>query len=128
MLRQQFTDVPLIALTATATERVCIDILAQLRLKRCVTFTQTFNRPNLKYTVHSKSKKPLDDMLQLVVASGFVRHGRIASGIIYCFSQKDCESVAAELNKIQARGDTKIFPYLVYIWVSNFVFGVNAGL
>src|SRR5438552_3579865 len=55
-LRQHFPEVPLIALTATATERVRLDIVKQLHLRDPKRYVASFNRPNLSYRVMAKSK------------------------------------------------------------------------
>jgi len=49
VLKQQFPDVPIMALTATATQRVCDDLKAMLRIEACETFSASVNRPNLIY-------------------------------------------------------------------------------
>ena len=51
MLRQQFPDVPILALTATATQRVSEDLQKILRISGCETFSASINRPNLHYQV-----------------------------------------------------------------------------
>jgi len=89
-LRDRFPDVPVMALTATATERVRDDIVRQLRLKDASVYVASFNRPNLTYRVAPKSK-PYDQLLR------FVRKRRNESGIVYCFSRKGAESVAQRL-------------------------------
>jgi ATP-dependent DNA helicase RecQ len=91
-LRDHFPGVPIMALTATATERVREDILRQLRLDDAVPYVASFNRPNLTYRVVPKSK-PYDQVLD------FVRKRRNESGIVYCFSRKAADSVAARLNE-----------------------------
>ncbi|XP_065912023.1 recQ-like DNA helicase BLM isoform X3 [Dysidea avara] len=94
-LRDRFNSVPIMALTATATPRVRKDILNQLRLRQPKWFVQSFNRPNLKYIVAIKRPKNIvQDMIDLI-NSQFAGQ----SGIIYCLSRKDCESVSQELNK-----------------------------
>ena len=90
-LRDHFPGVPIMALTATATERVREDIVRQLRLDDSRTYVASFNRPNLTYRVISKSK-PYDQVRE------FVRNRRNESGIVYCFSRKAAESVAERLN------------------------------
>ena len=55
LLRARFSGVPVMALTATATERVRADIMTQLRLKDALVFLRSFNRPNLYYEVRRKS-------------------------------------------------------------------------
>ena len=95
-VRQQFPGVPVIALTATATENVKIDVIHNLGIKDCETFSQSFNRPNLNYEVRSKTKakEVLDSIANTINAkySG-------QSGIIYCLSRKNCESIATKLRE-----------------------------
>jgi bloom syndrome protein len=95
-LRVQFPNVPIMALTATATPRVRTDILYQLKLESSTTkwFTQSFNRTNLVFSVKPKKlKKVVGDIINLL-KSDFDGD----SGIIYCLSRKDCESLTYELN------------------------------
>ena len=54
VLKQQFPDVLIMALTATATQRVCEDLMAMLRIEACESFTASINRPNLQYEVNSQ--------------------------------------------------------------------------
>ena len=89
-LRQEFPAVPVIALTATATEKVREDIVAQLDLQDAERFVSSFNRANLSYTVEPKNNSR-PSLLQLLE-----KH-RNESSIIYCFSRKDTESMAADL-------------------------------
>ncbi|HEY2776171.1 MAG TPA: DNA helicase RecQ [Candidatus Binatia bacterium] len=89
-LRDLLPAVPLLALTATATERVRSDILAQLRLREACVFIGTFNRPNLHYRVAEKDK-PSAQVL------AFVRARPRDSGIVYCQSRKSCETLAEHL-------------------------------
>ena len=51
VLKQQFPDVPIMALTATATQRVCDDLKTMLRIEACESFSASVNRPNLLYEV-----------------------------------------------------------------------------
>jgi bloom syndrome protein len=48
VFKQRFPDVPVMALTATATQRVAEDVRMQLAMPRCITFQSSFNRPNLR--------------------------------------------------------------------------------
>ncbi len=90
LLREQFTELPFMALTATATTRVRDDIIRQLRLKDPSVHVASFNRPNLTYRVIPKSqayRQVLD----------FVKARPKESGIVYCFSRASADSLAAKL-------------------------------
>ena len=91
-LRSKFPDVPCIALTATATERVREDIVAQLDIANGKTFVSSFNRKNLTYSVLPKSDR-FSELLRLL------RKHRGESSIIYCFSRKDTEELVADLRE-----------------------------
>jgi len=91
-LRGLFPNVPMMALTATATERVRVDIVEQLHLNEPAIYVASFNRPNLNYRVLPKAG-PYDQTLE------YVRSRRNESGIIYCQSRKSAESVAERLNE-----------------------------
>jgi ATP-dependent DNA helicase RecQ len=90
-LRKLFPETPLMALTATATERVRADIVKLLTLREPRCYVASFNRPNLTYRVLAKNK-PYDQVLE------FVRARPKESGIVYCQSRKSAESVALRLN------------------------------
>ncbi len=91
-LRQLFPAVPMMALTATATERVREDIVALLSLREPRCYVASFNRPNLTYRVFAKNK-PYHQVLE------FLRGRPRESGIVYCQSRKSTESVANRLNE-----------------------------
>lgn len=93
-LRDLLPDVPVIALTATATGRVRADIIEHLRLRDPSVFVSSFFRPNLRYRVEQKSGP-------LVQISSFVSERPGQSGIIYCASRAATERVAEAL---EARG------------------------
>jgi len=95
-VRQQFRGVPVIALTATATENVKLDVIHNLGIQNCEVFTQSFNRPNLTYEVRSKgkAKEVLESMAETITKSY-----RNQSGIIYCLSKKNCQDVAEKLRE-----------------------------
>jgi ATP-dependent DNA helicase RecQ len=91
-LREQFPLVPIIALTATATEKVRADIVRQLNLPNPHVFTSSFNRDNLTYEVLPK-KDAFGTILSLLATCPE------ESVIIYCFSRKDTETIAEKLTK-----------------------------
>jgi ATP-dependent DNA helicase RecQ len=90
-LRDELPDTPMMALTATATERVRQDILRQLHLRNPRQYTASFNRPNLSYRVAPK-KDTYAELRQFIAQ----RHRE--SGIVYCQSRKSAESLAARLS------------------------------
>ena len=89
-LRDLLPDVPVMALTATATERVRVDIVKHLKLRNPVTFVASFNRPNLTYKVTPKDK-PTDQII------AWVKKREDESGIVYCASRAATERVAEAL-------------------------------
>ncbi len=89
-LRSRFPEVPCIALTATATERVREDIASQLEISQGRTFLSSFNRSNLTYSVLPKSEQ-FDTLLRIL------RKHKGESTIIYCFSRKATEELVADL-------------------------------
>jgi len=91
-LRKQLPDVPIMALTATATERVRVDIIKELKLRDPRAYVASFNRPNLTYRVVPKTT-PYEQLLALI------RSRPNDSGIIYCASRKSTESIARNLNE-----------------------------
>src|SRR6476620_10659271 len=90
-LRDLLPDVPTMALTATATERVRGDILQQLKLRDPRCYVASFDRPNLTYRVVPKSA-PYDQLFD------FLQTRPNESGIVYCASRKTADSIAAKLN------------------------------
>jgi ATP-dependent DNA helicase RecQ len=89
-LRATLPAVPLMALTATATERVRADIITHLQLREPSLFVASFNRPNLTYRVVPKDQ-PLKQIID------FVGKREQESGIIYCASRAATERVAEGL-------------------------------
>jgi ATP-dependent DNA helicase RecQ len=91
-LRGHLPDVPIMALTATATERVRADILKQLDLRDPRCYVASFNRSNLSYRVVPKSA-PYQQLL------AFIRGRPNESGIVYCASRKTADSLARNLSE-----------------------------
>jgi ATP-dependent DNA helicase RecQ len=91
-LRHMFPEVPAMALTATATKKVREDIIHQLSLENAQIFISSFNRPNLSYAVLPKK----DSYGQLIT---LLREHQNEAAIIYCFSRKDTEHLAADLRR-----------------------------
>ena len=89
---------PIIALTATATDKVRSDIKKNLGIVDATEFKSSFNRPNLYYEVRAKTKEVDKDIIK------FIKQHPGKSGIIYCLSRKKVEELAAILraNEIKA--------------------------
>ncbi|UJO23873.1 ATP-dependent DNA helicase hus2/rqh1 [Fulvia fulva] len=96
-VRKRLPGVPVMALTATATENVRLDTIHNLGIDGCEVFTQSFNRPNLYYEVRmkGKGKSDLNSIASLIKDD----HPK-QTGIIYCFSRKDCENMANALKAL----------------------------
>ncbi|OMO57824.1 hypothetical protein COLO4_35077 [Corchorus olitorius] len=98
ILKIQFPNVPVVALTATATLKVQNDLMEMLHIPRCVKFVSSVKRPNLFYMVREKSsvgKVVIDEIAEYIKES----YPNKESGIVYCFSRKECEQVASELRE-----------------------------
>ena len=91
-------EAPIIALTATATDKVRTDIKKNLGIVDATEFKSSFNRPNLYYEVRPKTKDVDKDIIK------FIKQHPGKSGIIYCLSRKKVEELAAILraNDIKA--------------------------
>ena len=133
MLRKKFPRIPLIALTATATEKVREDIVKQLSLENSKVFISSFNRPNLNYTVLPK-KNSFKSILALL------GNHKNESVIIYCFSRNDTETLVSNLNgcgfkaaayhagldsKIRKENQEKFIRDEVNIMVATIAFGMG---
>ncbi len=94
-------DVPIIALTATATVKVQQDIQKNLDINNATVFKLSFDRPNLYYEVRPKTKDVVKDIIK------YIKNNPNKSGIIYCLSRKKVEELAETL---QVNG-IKALPY-----------------
>ncbi|KAI8819999.1 P-loop containing nucleoside triphosphate hydrolase protein [Fimicolochytrium jonesii] len=92
--RRQYPGLPVMALTATANEKVKLDIIDCLGMHNCARFVQSFNRSNLRYEVRKKEKQIVNDICSLIET---FYPGQC--GIIYCGSRKNCEDVTDKLKK-----------------------------
>ena len=96
-LRKRYPDIPTLALTATATDRVRSDIIQQLGLKQPSIHTASFNRQNLYYEVRPKTKNAYAELLEIIRENE-------GSGIIYCLTRKKVDELTFKLehDKISA--------------------------
>lgn len=102
-LKELFPDVPMMACTATATDKVQKDIITVLRMNQPRRFTASFNRPNISYEVRYKDlvENVFADIVSLVKA--FIEKGQ-PSGIIYCHKREDCDLIAMALRDAGIKG------------------------
>lgn len=91
-LKKKFPEVPIIALTATATPKVREDTINQLGISHGKTYVASFDRANLFYQVRAK-KDTYDNLLQ------YLRKKKGESGIIYCQSRKTVDTLTKKLMK-----------------------------
>ncbi|RMG82055.1 MAG: DNA helicase RecQ [Bacteroidetes bacterium] len=96
-------NIPIIALTATATPKVQLDIQKNLGMKNAKVFKSSFNRPNLYYEV--RPKKTEKDAIKEIIK--FIRQNEGKSGIIYCLSRKKVEEIA----ELLVANNIKALPY-----------------
>lgn len=132
-IRQRYPNVPVLALTATATERVRQDIQQQLRLQDPFFHLASFNRPNLYYEVRPKGRN---------VYAEVYRHlkNNSGSGIIYCLSRREVDELTARLqqdgiralpyhaglkDKVRADNQTRFIRDDVQIIVATVAFGMG---
>ncbi|MFZ9943812.1 MAG: DNA helicase RecQ, partial [Bacteroidia bacterium] len=89
-IMEQIGKVPIIALTATATEKVQMDIQKNLNMQKASVFKSSFNRANLYYEI-----RPKVDVMREIIK--YIRQHQGKSGIVYCLSRKKVEEVAQTL-------------------------------
>ncbi|UPW18488.1 DNA helicase RecQ [Agarivorans sp. TSD2052] len=90
-LKQNFPNIPLVALTATADDTTRLDIVQRLGLGEAFTHISSFDRPNIRYTLQEKYR-PWQQL------SDYVKRRREDSGIVYCSSRKRVEELAMKLS------------------------------
>ena len=93
--------IPIIALTATATNKVQDDIIKNLGIRDAEVFKSSFNRPNLFYEIKQKTEEINKDIISFIK----IREGK--SGIIYCLSRKNVN----ELSQVLQLNNIKALPY-----------------
>ena len=93
MLRRDYPGVPLMALTATANEKVVSDAIRALEMRNEYRYKSSFNRPNLRYEVRPKDGKTMNSI------AAYIATRPNESGVIYCLSRKDCENLAEKLQQ-----------------------------
>ncbi|ODV82481.1 ATP-dependent DNA helicase, partial [Suhomyces tanzawaensis NRRL Y-17324] len=91
--KEKYPRVPLMALTATANEKVRMDIIHHLKMSSPVLLKQSFNRSNLFYEIKWKTPNYVEWIKDFVVSK---HNGK--TGIIYCHSKQSCEQTSAKLS------------------------------
>ena len=91
-LKDYFPNIPLMALTATATPTVKKDIIHLLKIPNCNVYTSSFRRHNLILQIQNRTKETISDISELIITK-FAKQ----SGIIYCHSRKECKRISDKL-------------------------------
>ncbi len=132
-LRSRFPGVPMMALTATATERVRGDIIRQLDLQNANIHVASFNRPNLYFEVRAKQKNSYRELVQQI------RQAKGAA-IVYCLSRKRVDELAGKLkqdgiqalpyhagldNEVRKNNQTSFIRDDVQVMVATVAFGMG---
>lgn len=93
-IRNSYPNVPIMALTATANQKVVDDAIRVLNMQNPFLYRSSFNRPNLSYEVRKKDKQTTETIAKYVASR------RNDSGVIYCLSRKDCEKISEKLQDL----------------------------
>ena len=132
-LRDRYPNVPFMALTATATDRVRQDIVHQLQLRDPRIHIASFNRPNLYYEVRPKDRTTYPELLRLLRTTD-------GSAIVYCFSRKRVDELTRKLqldgigalsyhagmdNESRADNQTRFIRDDVRVMVATIAFGMG---
>jgi ATP-dependent DNA helicase RecQ len=132
-LRDRYPNVPFMALTATATDRVRQDIVHQLQLRNPRIHIASFNRPNLYYEVRPKDRTTYPELLRLLRTTD-------GSAIVYCFSRKRVDELTRKLqmdgiealayhagmdNESRADNQTRFIRDDVRVMVATIAFGMG---
>ena len=92
ILKQKFPNLPILALTATAPNRIRDDVINQLGMKNTVFFRSSYNRKNLYIEIRKKTKGFTNEIAKYIKEN----HPK-ETGLIYCSTKKNCEVIAKEL-------------------------------
>ena len=91
-IRQNFPGVPILAVTATATDKIREDIINQLNMKKTLFFRSSYNRSNLYIEIKQKSKN-----INSEIANFIKKEYPKSCGLIYCSSRANCENLSNDL-------------------------------
>ena len=99
LLKESYPDIPILGLTATATNQVKADIQKLLKLDHLLYFQSSFNRPNLFYEIKTLKKSKWEEDISKIWKEHAEGSNKLQSGIIYCLRKKETESIAKTLQK-----------------------------
>ena len=91
-LRKLLTNVPVLAVTATATDKVIIDIKALMQMTNCDLIKTSFDRPNLNINVKMQTQNTIEIIIDIINTSN-------GPAIVYCLTKADTETMAAKLTE-----------------------------
>ncbi|EAY14393.1 ATP-dependent DNA helicase, RecQ family protein [Trichomonas vaginalis G3] len=94
VLKTMYPDIPIMALTATATDAVQRDIKEILNIRNCHVFKSSFNRPNIFYEVIQKEENSKDEMIRWIKAHGYEN----STGIIFCMTTPETVNLSQYMN------------------------------